>query len=148
MNDDAPRSQSPRWARRCLIAIIFVYIGIGLLHNNHLISTKDDNASYIYLAESIAGAHGYRDLYLKEAPTHALYPPMVSLLLTPVILVFGVAISKLKLVILICGCLALWFIYRLIEEDEGHVVALSVVALTATLPPLMTYSSKIGRAHV
>ena len=143
MNDDAPRSPAPRWARRCLTAIIFIYVGIGLLHNNHLISTMDDNASYIYLAESIAGAHGYRDLYLEKAPTHALYPPMVSLLLTPVVLVFGVAISKLKLVILICGCLALWFIYRLIEEDAGHVVALSVAALTATLPQLMTYSTSV-----
>ena len=68
-----------------------------------------DSAQYLLLAHSLAGGHGYRELWTPGLPAHGFYPPLFPALLVPAELIGAGGFLAHHLTIVLCalGCLAL-----------------------------------------
>jgi hypothetical protein len=101
--------------------------------------TGGDNAVYVILAQSICSGKGYKDLYLPGEPPHSQYPFGFPLMLAPFVLIFGANIIILKLVVLLTGLGALYFMVKICDElfkDKLYFLIASYVSI----PIMITYN--------
>jgi hypothetical protein len=98
---------------------------------------------YVTLATSIAGGHGYRDLYLTGDPVHTKYPPVFPLLLALILAQAGPSVIVMKLAVVVMAAAALLALHRLYAELHGEPSALIVVLLTVSLHSILFYSHSV-----
>lgn len=101
--------------------------------------TGGDNVVYVILAESISSGKGYKDLYLPDEPPNTQYPFGFPLILVPFVLIFGTNIVILKLVVLLTGLGALYFMVKICEElfkDKLYLLIASYISI----PIMITYN--------
>ncbi|MDP2689596.1 MAG: glycosyltransferase family 39 protein [Deltaproteobacteria bacterium] len=116
-----------------LIVLAFSAVLFFQLLNGVLTSIRGgDGVNYVLLAKSIATGHGFADINLPGAPPHTQYPPLLPLVLSPVIYLFGFNIVWMQLIIIIFGLATVWMVKVYFEEDAGEGVALALALLTAT----------------
>ncbi|MBM3312958.1 phospholipid carrier-dependent glycosyltransferase [candidate division WOR-3 bacterium] len=118
-------------------ALLGLYVVFSLLLFDPKPATFGDNARYLILGKALAQGAGYRDLHLPEAPEHTQYPPGFPLMLAAVtILGGGVNVPAAKLLVLLSGLAAMFFIYRVcrLTFEESAWPAMAVVA---SLPMLV-----------
>ncbi|RKX71219.1 hypothetical protein DRP53_02410 [candidate division WOR-3 bacterium] len=120
--------------------IYFFFILLFLIYNPYPFE-GGDNIVYSILAYSIASGQGYRSIYEPDSPHHVHYPPGFPLLLTPLVLIFGLKISILKLLPVLAGVLAI-IAYSRIDWGEERVAWHSLLLFTVS-PVILTYSSRV-----
>jgi hypothetical protein len=96
-----------------LLLVLFIYCALSILLFDPKLSTGGDNAIYIILAESISTGKGYKNIYMPDEPEHTQYPFGFPLLLALFMLIFGSNILGLKVFILLFGCGATYFMYKI-----------------------------------
>ena len=122
-----------------ILIILGVYLVLSLLMFDPKLFTGGDNVVYVILAESISSGKDYRDLYLPGEPLHTQYPFGFPLILVPFVLIFGTNIVILKLVVLLTGLGALYFMVKichgLFKENLGFLIASYI-----SIPIMITYN--------
>ncbi len=129
-------------SNKLLLLFLCIYVILAILLFDPTLFTGGDNAVYIILAESIITGKGYRDIHLPEELPHAKYPFGFPLLLSFFILIFGSHILVLKLVVLLTGLGAFYFMYRIgkfLFEEKVYIVMLFYLSILA----FMVYSHRI-----
>jgi hypothetical protein len=102
--------------KRRLLWFMLAYLVLSIFLFDPKLFIGGDNIRYIVLAESISSGKGYRDLTKPDEPQYTLYPPGFSLLLVPVIALFGPNVLLLKIIPLLCGLGAFLFFCLLAQE--------------------------------
>jgi hypothetical protein len=125
-------------------AQLFALIGaigifqIATLRSGH--AWGDDFAEYILQTVHMATGHGFVPYEFIPNPETQLggqaYPPGTSVLLLPVYLIFGLNLTAMKIVGVLCVILALFFIDRLFESRLPPAWRLVLVALVGLNPTL------------
>ncbi|UCG43830.1 MAG: hypothetical protein JSU73_04220, partial [candidate division WOR-3 bacterium] len=101
---------------RWLLLAISLFLVTAFLLFDPKLYTGGDNAVYLVLAQSLARGTGYTDVHLPVPTSHTQYPPGFPALLAPLVLAFGgVNVLAAKLLVLVCGVIALVFAYRLLN---------------------------------
>ncbi len=129
-------------SNKLLLLFSCIYIVLSILLFDPTLFTGGDNAVYIILAESIINGKGYKNIYLPEESPHTQYPFGFPILLSLPILVFASNIIVLKLVVLLTGLGAFYFMYRIGEfvfEEKNNIVMLFYLSILA----LIVYSHRI-----
>ena len=98
---------------RFLLILVGIFLLLSFLLFDPKLFTGGDNAVYAILGQSIARGKGYKDLYLPDEQPHTQYPFGFPLLLTPLILVFGMNTIMLKCLVLLTGVAAFYFMCRI-----------------------------------
>ncbi len=124
------------------IAGAFV-VGVSLWSFDSSLKLQEDSATYIALAESLAGGHGYRDIFFVDRPLHAQYPPIFPLLLLPIVWLGGVDIAAMKLLMTAAAVVVLPLVGALFRTFAGDRTAAAVVLLTATSPSIVFYAQSV-----
>lgn len=88
-----------------------------------------DSAQYIILAESLSQGKGLRMANYPQEPLSFYYPPIFSLLLTPIVFFWGRNFYLIHLLIALLGYTSLFFLYRLFKKYTDKGVALLVIWL-------------------
>jgi len=111
---------------------------IATLRSGH--AWGDDFAEYILQTVHMATGHGFVPYEFIPNPETQLggqaYPPGTSVLLLPVYLIFGLNLTAMKIVGVLCVILALFFIDRLFENRLPPAWRLVLVALVGLNPTL------------
>lgn len=92
-------------------AIIYMLLSITLFDCK--LFSGGDNARYIILAQSISQGKGYKELWDPDEPEHTLYPPLLPIILSIPIVIFGYNLMLLKFVIVLFGLGTLYFVYKI-----------------------------------
>ena len=130
----ATRPDVRRWL---LPALLGLYVVFSVLLFDPKPATFGDNAIYMILGKSLAAGTGYRNIYLPDAPVHTQYPPGFPLMLAGVTLLCGgINVLASKLLVVLTGIGAMFFIYRLCELTFRK-RAWPVMVLFASLPTLV-----------
>jgi 4-amino-4-deoxy-L-arabinose transferase-like glycosyltransferase len=128
---------------RWLLLAIGLFLAISFLLFDPKLYTGGDNAVYLVLAQSLAGGTGYTDIHLPVPTSHTQYPPGFPALLAPLVLLFGgVNVLAAKLLVIVCGAVALVFAYRLLNQALDDDSAWPVLILVS-MPVLALYSSRV-----
>lgn len=109
----------------------------------------DDFAQYIHHARNLLEGRPYADIGLIENPAVTnlgprYYPPGYPMILGPVLAVFGLDFTALKVEIALLLTAALWFIYLLAREQTSVWAALVIVPLIGLNPVICTMGNSIG----
>ena len=139
MRSNKKEGQAQSRRKRFILIILGVYLALSLLMFDPKLFTGGDNVVYAILAESISSGKGYKDLYLPGEPPHTQYPFGFPLMLAPFVLIFGTNILILKLVVLLTGIGALFFMVKICEElfrDKFYLL----VASYLSIPIMITYN--------
>lgn len=81
--------------------------------------TGGDNAYYLILSKSIALHHTYTDLFLPGSPPATHFPPLLPLILSPLVLIFGHNYVPEKIVILFFFGVSVVFCYLVFQKLLG-----------------------------
>ncbi|MEE8574974.1 MAG: hypothetical protein V3T30_06130, partial [Thermodesulfobacteriota bacterium] len=95
-----------------LVALFLIFISVQIIDDNFSDLRGEDNSSYVLLAKSIATGQGYSDINLPGAPPHTHYPPVFSLILSPVVHYFGYNFMWMRIIVIFCGLLSFYFVAR------------------------------------
>ncbi len=125
--------------KHALLLCLALYLVLSFLLFDPKLFTGGDNAVYVILAESIVQGKGYKNIYMPEEPPHTLYPPGFALLLAPFVLVFGTNLIVLKLLIVLTGIGALYFMFKLSELIFGAQAKI-IVLFFLTIPIFIIYN--------
>ncbi len=133
------------WPRRnkWLLVFLAVYALLSVLLFDPKVSVGGDNAVYLTLAKSIATGKGYVQLHLPDEPAHAQYPfgfPVLLLLVH--VLSGGVNVLGAKLLVVLAGIGAVFFMYGICEHLFKK-KAWVVMALMVSVPMFVTYNHKV-----
>ena len=90
-----------RW--RWVILSLFFWFNVFLHMPAAFLDFGGDSAQYIVLSESLAHGTGYHAVNYPDAPFFYHYPPMFSLLLTPIILFWGRNFFLMHLLVALAG---------------------------------------------
>lgn len=96
----------------------------------------DDHAAYLSHTRNLVEGKAYGDINYLRSPSSInplMYPPLFPLLLAPVYLFFGPALTPMKIEGTIFFCTALFFLYLLLRE-HGEAIALITVAVVGLCP--------------
>ncbi len=124
------------------IAVLFLVVA-SLLSLDQNLKLQEDSGVYITLAKSLAGGHGYRDLFLVDSPRHTQYPPLLPLLLVPVVYLRGLDFTAMKLVMIALAGITLVLVSALLREITDERKAALVVLLTGTSPAVVYYTQSV-----
>jgi len=128
------------WSRPLPVWIFLaVYLVFSILLFDPKLFTGGDNATYIILAESLAGGKGYSNINVPGDPGNTQYPPGFPLMLVPLVLLFGANILALKILIVLTGVGAMFFIYK-IAAGVFKEHSMPLIALSLSLPVFITYN--------
>lgn len=119
------------WDKMVLGFIIFIFIIAQINSFNTTLSDDGDNALYIILAKSISEGTGYREINDPTMPQHTKFPPLFPIILSPLILLFGINISVLKTFIILLSIITLIVIYLFFKEVTTKQIAMAITAMTA-----------------
>lgn len=116
------------------------YLLLSLLMFDPKLFTGGDNATYVILAESLAGGSGYRNIHLPDRPPHTQYPFGFPLMLAPLVKIFGRGnFLIMKIMVILTGLGALYFfgaIARVILKDHDRLA----MAFAVSVPVFVTYN--------
>ncbi|MEQ8764688.1 MAG: glycosyltransferase family 39 protein [Planctomycetota bacterium] len=124
-----------------LLLVLVLLHGTGV--SPELGDLGGDSAEYVLLARSLAGGHGYRDLYLPGAPAHTQYPFGWPLLLAPLQWLPGDGFLAAHLLTLALFGFALWLTFVWIRGELGAGAAWAAVALLGFSPALLEASGQL-----
>ncbi|MBI5233566.1 MAG: glycosyltransferase family 39 protein [Deltaproteobacteria bacterium] len=148
MKPAQPSFLSPSRALIYLLYTALIYfviaLSIWLVDDHFSYNRGPDSAAYILLAESIAEGYGYADINDPDMPAHTQYPPLFSLVLSPVVYLLGYNFMWMRIVVLVFVLASLYLIKRIMEREGGLLLSLGVVLLTATNPAVIFFSREIA----
>ncbi|MDH4211804.1 MAG: hypothetical protein OEV79_10210 [candidate division WOR-3 bacterium] len=139
MRSNIEKGQAQPRRNLFILIVLGVYLILSLLMFDPKLFTGGDNVVYVILSQSICSGKGYKDLYLPGEPPHTQYPFGFPLMLVPFVLMFGANIVILKLVVLLTGLGALYFMVKICEKlfkDSLHFLIASYVSI----PIMITYN--------
>ncbi len=120
-----------------------VYTLLSVLLFDPKVSVGGDNAVYLMLAESIVEGKGYVQLHLPDEPAHTNYPLGFPVLLSLVhILSGGVNVLGAKLLVVLAGIVAVFFMYGICEHLFKK-KAWVVMAFLVSIPMLVSYNNEV-----
>lgn len=141
-HEEGMRGRS-RWIGLAAVAIIVASGVLGWLARSPAIETRQDDAAYVVLAESLRDGH-YRESWQVEGPFHARYPPGYPAVLATWTGLFGSShdtMVTLNLLFLL-GTLAFAFVgARRVFGDGAALAGLGVVACN---PYLHQYTGEVS----
>ena len=134
--------------RALLAGFVCVYLIVGAitLTNGH--AWGDDWAQYVLHAKNLISGREYAAtgyLFNPDVPNVGppSYPPGLSLLLSPLILLFGVNIVALKAACFVCILLALVFFFLGLEGIFGRFISLFSIVIFAAHPAVWQWRQLI-----
>jgi len=119
------------WHNIVLGIVLSIYIFAQIYSFNDMLSEAGDNAKYIILAKSMLQGTGYREINDPNMPEHLGSPPFFSIMLIPIIALFGINISILKIYMIGLSILTLFIVYVVINKLGGKYVALTITSMMA-----------------
>jgi hypothetical protein len=126
------------------LIILTTILVLNLIFNFLLFDPKlftgGDNAVYITLAQSILSGKGYRNISNPAEPQHSQYPPGLPLLIVPILFLFGNNYIIMKIMVILMGSGALFFLWKLLQKYTVPAVTVCVVLITAFHPDLIEFS--------
>ena len=126
---------------RPIILILLLATLIYALSLTSRLTLGGDGAQYVMLAEALIEGKGYTDFYGPVDIPHSICPFGFSLMLAPLVGIFGRNLLILKLVPLFSTVLALYILFLLLREyTEGWVIS-AIMLLTALSPLILSYST-------
>ncbi len=131
------------WYLGIVFAVFFFLLFFQLIDDNFSYLKGGDNASYILLGKALASGFGFSDINLPGNPPHTQYPPLFSLILSPVIYLFGYNFMWMRLLVIGSALAALYFTYRYFSLRLSKVMAFVLVFLTGTSYFVLTLSTEI-----
>ncbi|MCI0433223.1 MAG: glycosyltransferase family 39 protein [Gemmatimonadetes bacterium] len=132
--------------RRAILAavvLLVIHASAAWLARPPGIATRQDDAAYLLLAESIAQG-GYNELYRADSPTHHQYPPVYPVMLALWRTLFGSGYDTTVLLTVAASVGALGSMFVVLGRIFGPLVALTSLALLAVNPLLVQYGGSIA----
>ncbi|WP_423929614.1 hypothetical protein [Candidatus Palauibacter sp.] len=118
-----------------------LHLVLGFLVFEPTLFPGGDNAGYLILGDALRSGEGYRDLHLPGTPLHALYPPLLPLLLAGLGWVGGVGLAKV--VMLLLTTTTVWAAAHFGRGWVGAGPSLGAAGLLAVNPTLLEYGHYI-----
>ncbi len=129
-------------AKKWLLVFLGIYAVVSVLLFDPKPDTGGDNAVYVILAKSIKEGKGYTNLYLPDETPHTLYPFGFPVLLSLLFMVSGISVISAKVLVMLTGIGAMFFIYKIIGhlfKDRG----LIVMGFLLSIPVLIMSNHRI-----
>ncbi len=124
------------------LAILFLYLFVGITHFQEETSTIGDNAEFLVLAKALADGEGYRAINFPSPTKHTKYPPAFPLILAVLYPFFKLNFMGYKIVIFLLSLFILLIIF-LWPEEHLHRVYLATLLFTALNLKIHEYNSLI-----
>lgn len=121
---------------------LIVFLNV-LLVDNTLGGWGGDNAWYVLLAKSIISGMGYREIFTPGLPPHVHFPPVFSLLLSPIVYLWGYNFLVMHIFVIMLGIFATLAIIALFEDYSNRFTATAVALLTGTNSLFLAYQQEI-----
>mgnify|MGYP000105983660 CR=1 FL=1 len=125
------------------LILSFIFWGAVILKIPHqFLDLGGDSAQYIILAESIVEGKGYKAINYPGDPFFHYYPPVFSLLLSPIIYFWGRNFYLMHILVAFLGYLSLFFLYSIFKKYIYEKRAFLVTILFAINWLFVLYCSK------
>ena len=131
------------WYLGIVFAVFFFILFFQLIDDKFSYLRGGDTASYVLLAKALATGFGYSDINLPGIPPHTQYPPLFSVVLSPVVYLFGYNFMWMRLLVIGSALAALYFTYRYFSLRLPKSMAFALLFLTGTSYFVLTLSKEI-----
>jgi hypothetical protein len=136
-----------KYRRFWLYLAVFLFVGLSCAALNTHFNWVDDSY-YLVVARALATGRGYTNIYLPEPTRHTHFPPGFPVLLSLPMqlgLPLGSTVIISKLMLILCGALALLALARLARlEGYSESVTTWAVALSAVSIVLISYTTRVA----
>jgi hypothetical protein len=124
-----------RHKERVFLAIIIVYVLLGIAHFQTELSIIGDNAQFLILGKALATGQGYHQINMPSNPVHTKYPVGFPALLAIFYPLFGLNVIGYKIIIFVLSVISMILLYKWFENEP--------ILLTITVLLLITLNLKI-----
>jgi hypothetical protein len=131
------------WYLGIIFIVFFILLYFQLIDDKLSYIRGADNANYVLLAKALASGLGFSDINLPGTPPHTQYPPIFSIILAPVIFLFGYNFMWMRLLVIGSALGSLYFAYRYFSVRLPKAMAFVLVFLTGTSFFVLTLSAEI-----
>jgi len=121
----------------CLIILIHIFAF------NQALSTNGDNARYMIYAKSLIETGGFTRIYLPTDSPVIADPVGLSLILSPMYLIFGMNIISMKLLVFLCFIGSLILTYAVFKQFVDMRIAIIITILFGSHPYIVHFSSMV-----
>ena len=131
----------PPWL--ILMVAVAIVASLAVVSLDSSLRGKGDDAHYVVLAQAIATGMGLRQINSPRMPPETTFPLGFPLLLAPAIRLFGVNITALKLVPLVCSIAAVVATYWLYALCLNRAWASVLTLIVASCPLVISFSTQL-----
>ncbi len=126
-----------------IIVLCGLFFCVGVFSLNEISIYTPDSTRYLVWAKSLSDMMGFYDGTMPEASRYVVHAPLYPLLLAPVSFFFPQSILAPKIITLLIGTIALFFLYRWMRSFIHSGIAFLGCAALAVNPLYFLYSTEV-----
>ncbi len=132
-----------RFLRKPLVAIVLLYLLVGVASLNEMLMYTPDSARYLMWAESLANFDGFKDTTHPEPTRYVVHAPLYPLLITPAAFLLPGSVAAAKATTVLFGLVVLLLFHRWLRNTIGEREAVVGTAVLAINPLMLVYSTQV-----